>query len=280
MNFAALDLNLLRVFDAMAIELNTTRAGERVGLSQPAVSSALGRLRHIVGDELFVREGNRMVATPRALMLREPIRAALRQMENALSSVARFEPAAASQTFRISGSDYFSALLMPRLAAAVIPEAPGVTLQMLDHPSSEALRLLGEGAIDMGVDARFDLPEWVCSQTLFQSFIVSVARKDHPILAKAGIQPGCAHPARRLLRDSAGSDVDGRRQDGYGGPGARRPRTEAPGGRHRAAFPSGGADRRRGRFARQPADPLRASGRARCSTSIFICRPSIRRSST
>ena len=70
MNFAALDLNLLRVFDAMMIELNTTRAGERVGLSQPAVSSALGRLRHIVGDELFVREGNRMVPTQRAQSMR------------------------------------------------------------------------------------------------------------------------------------------------------------------------------------------------------------------
>jgi DNA-binding transcriptional LysR family regulator len=115
-------------------------------------------------------------------------------MEHALSSVARFEPAAATQVFRISGSDYFSALLMPRLAAAVTPEAPGVTLQMLDHTSSEALRLLGEGAIDMGVDARFDLPDWVCSRTLFQSFIVSVARRDHPVLAKAGIRPGSRIP--------------------------------------------------------------------------------------
>ena len=97
-----------------------------------------------------------MVPTPRAVTLREPIREALRQMEDALSAVARFEPAAATQTFRISGSDYFSTLLMPRLGAAVMPEAPGVTLQMLDHPSSEALRLLGEGAIDMGVEARFD----------------------------------------------------------------------------------------------------------------------------
>jgi len=194
MNFSALDLNLLRVFDAMAIELNTTRAGERVGLSQPAVSSALGRLRHIIGDELFVREGNRMVATPRALMLCEPIRDALRQMEHALSSVARFDPAAATQTFRISGSDYFSALLMPRLVAAVREQAPGVTLQMLDHPGSDALRLLGEGAIDMGLEARFDTPDWVCSQTLFQSFIVSVAPKKHPVLVKAGIKAGCRIP--------------------------------------------------------------------------------------
>jgi DNA-binding transcriptional LysR family regulator len=195
MNFAALDLNLLRVFDAMMLELNTTRAGERVGLSQPAVSSALGRLRHIVGDELFVREGNRMVPTQRALMLREPIREALRQMEDALSLVARFDPVTATQTFRISGSDYFSTLLMPRLAAAVMPEAPGVTLQMLDHPSSEVISLLGDGAIDMAVDSRFDVPEWVCSRRLFQSFMVSAAPRHHPLLTKAGIRPGHRIPA-------------------------------------------------------------------------------------
>jgi DNA-binding transcriptional LysR family regulator len=203
MNFAALDLNLLRVFDAMAIELNTTRAGERVGLSQPAVSSALGRLRQILGDELFVREGNRMVATERALMLRDSIREALRRMEEALSSVAQFDPATAAQTFRISGSDYFSILLMPRLAATVMSEAPGVTLQMIDHPSGEAVRLLGEGAIDLAivpveargsaptlVDARFEVPDWVCSRKMLESFMVSVAPKRHPALGKARVKPG------------------------------------------------------------------------------------------
>jgi len=195
MNFAALDLNLLRVFDAMTIELNTTRAGERVGLSQPAVSSALGRLRHVIGDELFVREGNRMVPTPRAVTLREPIRAALRQIEDALSAVARFDPATATRTFRISGSDYFSSLLMPKLAAAVMAEAPGVTLQMLDHPGVEAIRLLGEGAIDMGVEARLDLPDWISSRVLFQSSIVAVAPKNHPLLSQAGVKPGERIPA-------------------------------------------------------------------------------------
>lgn len=193
MNFAALDLNLLRVFDAMTIELNTTRAGERVGLSQPAVSSALGRLRHIVGDELFVREGNRMVPTPRALALGEPIREALRQMEKALSAVARFDPATATQTFRISGSDFFSNVLMPRLAAAVMPQAPDVTLQMLDHPVGEAFRLLAEGAIDMGLDAEFAIPDWVASRVLFRSFIAVVAPKNHPLLV--GVRRGDRIPA-------------------------------------------------------------------------------------
>ena len=89
------------------------------------------------------------------------------------------------QVFRISGSDYFS-LLDPRLAATMVPEAPGVTVQMLDHPGGEAVRLLGEGTIDMGVEADFDLPDWAASHRLFRSFIATVARRDHPVLAAAG----------------------------------------------------------------------------------------------
>ncbi|MCZ7658548.1 MAG: LysR family transcriptional regulator [Xanthobacteraceae bacterium] len=92
MNFASLDLNLLRVFDAMMAELSTVRAGERIGLSQPAVSSALSRLRSILGDELFVRDGNRMMPTPRALELREPVRRALADLEEAFAAAAAFDP--------------------------------------------------------------------------------------------------------------------------------------------------------------------------------------------
>jgi DNA-binding transcriptional LysR family regulator len=190
MNFGAVDLNLLRVFDAMMVELNTTRAGERVGLSQPAVSSALGRLRHITGDALFVREGNRMVPTTRALQLAEPIRASLRQMEDALAAVSDFEPADAAGVYRILGSDYFSTLLMPPLARAVREAAPGLTLQMLDHPSAAVVPLLSEGAIDLAVDSWNDTPEWIGSRLLFRSYMVTLAQRDDPILKVAGMVPG------------------------------------------------------------------------------------------
>lgn len=190
MNFAAVDLNLLRVFDAMMIELSTTRTGERVGLSQPAISSALGRLRHITGDALFVREGNRMVPTVRAQALSGPLRTALRQMEEALSSVSAFDPATASETFRISGSDYFTALLMPGLVRAVQAEAPGMTVQMLDVPTGEIQARLSDGTVDLAVDAEMDLPDWICSRTLHRSFIVTAACRDHPTLSAAGVRPG------------------------------------------------------------------------------------------
>ncbi len=195
MNFAAVDLNLLRVFDAMMLELSTVRAGERVGLSQPAVSSALGRLRHIVGDELFVRDGNRMVPTPRALQLKEPVRTALQQMEEALAGAAQFEPATSEQTFVLLGSDYFSTLLMPRLAQEVVPEAPSVTLQMLDYPSGEVFRLLSEGFTDAAVDREMEPPDWIARQTLFNSYLLCVAAKDHPVLRRHSVEPGARIPA-------------------------------------------------------------------------------------
>jgi DNA-binding transcriptional LysR family regulator len=198
MNFAAVDLNLLRVFDAMMLELSTVRAGERVGLSQPAVSSALGRLRHMIGDELFVRDGNRMVPTPRALQLKEPVRTALQQMEEALAAAAGFDPATSSQAFVLLGSDYFSTLLMPRLAQQVVPEAPSVTLQMLDYPSSEVVRLLSDGFTDAAVDRELDPPDWIMRKILFHSYILCVAVKNHPVLKvlkRHRIKPGTRIPA-------------------------------------------------------------------------------------
>jgi len=200
MNFAALDLNLLRVFDAMMVELNTTRAGERLGLSQPAVSSALGRLRHVIGDDLFLREGNRMVATPRAQALAGPIRETLHRLESALNAALGYDPACSDRVFRLSGSDYFSALLMPGLAAICQEEAPCVTVQMIDHPAAEAVAALAEGTIDVGVEARFALPDWACSRVLYQSQVVTVARYGHPELSAAGLAPGARIPAEVYCR--------------------------------------------------------------------------------
>lgn len=213
MNFAALDLNLLRVFNAMMIELSTVRTGDRIGLSQPAVSSALGRLRQITGDELFVRDGNRMVPTPRALALQEPIRSALRQLEDALSSVVGFDPATSRHNFVIAGSDYVSTFLMPWLARSLKSEAPRVTLQMLDFPPRQVFTVLSEGRVDVAVERQLDPPEWIAHQGLYRSFVVCLARKDHPILVASGTVPGepippdvyCAIPQVILSTDGTKS---------------------------------------------------------------------------
>ena len=157
MNFQAFDLNLLRVFDALMRERSVTRAGERVGLSQPAVSAALARLRAALDDQLFVRRGTEMAPTLRAEDLANPVREALAAMERALFGERRFDPATTHSTFTLLGADFFSTLVMPRLAARLRREAPGVRLRFLDSARGDVDRLLQEDAIDLALDSSLEL---------------------------------------------------------------------------------------------------------------------------
>src|SRR6185312_17356303 len=99
MNIAALNLNLLQVLDALLAERSVSRAGHRLGLSQPAVSNALGQLRTRLGDPLLVRRANGMVPTERALALAQPVRAAMLAVEQSLAPPAAFDPATAQRDF-------------------------------------------------------------------------------------------------------------------------------------------------------------------------------------
>lgn len=190
MNFAAVDLNLLRVFDALMRERGVTRAGERLGLSQPAVSASLGRLRHLLGDQLFVREGHAMIPTNRALALAEPIAAALLQIEDALRTATPFDPSRETRAFRILGSDYFSVMLMPELAARVGAAAPGVLLQLLDGGRTSIAPMLAEGRVDLALGPVIDGPEWLVADVLFSSGVVAVLAADHAAIAEYGVRPG------------------------------------------------------------------------------------------
>ena len=131
-NFVTLDLNLLRILDALLIEGSTTRAGQRVGLSQPAISAALGRLRHALNDDLFLRRGNRLDPTEYARQIEEPLRLALEQLETSLTGPLAFDPTVATDTFKLSGSDFFAEMLMPRLADTVYRRAPYMRVQLVD----------------------------------------------------------------------------------------------------------------------------------------------------
>ncbi|WIM09249.1 MAG: Transcriptional regulator, LysR family [Enhydrobacter sp.] len=228
MNFAAFDLNLLRVFDALMRERSATRAGERVGLSQPAVSAALGRLRHLLGDELFVRQGNEMVPTPRALALGEPLRDALARIEQALSAGARFDPAAEKRGFTLLGADFFSMLMMPDLSETVARAAPGITLHFLDSARGDVDRLLSDDKIDMAIERPLDLPDWVSRRPLFRGPFAVIAARGHPDLAAAGVREGepvpldlfCALP--HALRSIDGSTTGSAVSDALAAIGRRR----------------------------------------------------------
>lgn len=191
MNISGVDLNLLRIFDAMMQERSTTRVAERVGLSQPAVSSALARLRHLANDDLFIREGARMVPTSKAEAMREPVRAVIASIEGAFAVAAPFDPATSDRTFRLLGSDYFSTLLMPNLSARSLQAAPRVLLQMVDMPSSEVVAALADGRVDAALSpSTIEPPDYIACRTLFRSWVVTLASRRHPLLTEHGCRRG------------------------------------------------------------------------------------------
>jgi DNA-binding transcriptional LysR family regulator len=177
MNFAAFDLNLLRVFDALMRERNVTRAGERLGLSQPAVSTALNRLRAAFADELFVRIDGRMEPTPRVIALAEPIREALRRLEVVVGSSMPFDPSSAQREFVVSGTDYVSYLIAPPLLTSLTRIAPGIVVRLIDS-RAPIKELLEAGEADLAVEVMHELPDPVHSHFLFEEKYVVIAGAD------------------------------------------------------------------------------------------------------
>lgn len=213
MNINALDLNLIRVFDALMSERSATRAGERIGLSQPAVSAALSRLRHALNDQLFVRRGNDMVPTPRAEELAGMARSALSEIERMIESPGRFRPELLERNFSLLGSDFVSILLMPPLAQRIRNIAPGVSLRLRDTAIGDVAQLLRDDAIDLAIEPAMEVPEGVSNRSVFRSPFLLVAASGHPALA--ALQPGdvvpmetfCALPHALRSVDGAMSGV-------------------------------------------------------------------------
>lgn len=200
MNWNAFDMNLVRVFDALLKERSVTRAGERIGLSQPAVSAALNRLRHHLGDQLFVRVGNEMLPTPRAEALQESVRRALALLEDALGKGQAFDPARLERTVTLLGADFFSTTLIPRLRRELASVAPGIRLRMLDSSRGNVGRLLQDDVIDAALERPLVMPEWVASEVLFRSPFAVIARADEPAIAASGVAGGDVMPLDLFCR--------------------------------------------------------------------------------
>lgn len=179
----AIDLNLLVVFDALMTERHLSRAADRVGLSQPGVSHALRRLRHLTGDPLFERRRDGMHPTPRALALAEPVGASLARLQRALISEAAFEPHTARRSFSIALSDGAAAILLPRLIKHLRKEAPGIDLRVPPSGLSEGLEHVLSGEVDVGVGVYPNLPNGLSSAVLTSTRLVCIADADHPRLA-------------------------------------------------------------------------------------------------
>ncbi|MBE1282911.1 MAG: LysR family transcriptional regulator [Rhodobacteraceae bacterium] len=190
MNFASFDLNLLRVLDALLTTHSTTLAGQKIGLSQPAVSAALGRLRHSLGDPLFIRQGRRLVPTEYAQKLQTPLRDLLDKTETLLSPPGTFDPFTSDAEFKLSGSDFFAELLMPSLAAHLAHKAPNMRVQLVDSVPDSHVGALERQGIHMAMIPDMAFPDWVAHHPLHRSHFVTIARQDHPRLKQAGLCPG------------------------------------------------------------------------------------------
>lgn len=178
-HFNQLDLNLLKVFDALLDERNVTRAGARLGLSQSAVSHALGRLRQLLGDELFVRRSSGMDPTPRALEIGPSVHTALLQMQTALAP-AGFDPAATERRFSISAGPYGCAVLIPQVVRLLGEHAPGATLQVTPYGAG-TVEALDTGRVDAALMGQDTPSRRFRFQTLFTETMVWIVRKGHPL---------------------------------------------------------------------------------------------------
>ncbi|MFO0570481.1 MAG: LysR family transcriptional regulator [Polyangiaceae bacterium] len=180
MNIRSWNWNLLPVLDALLAEKSVTRAARRLGMTQPAVSNALGQLRVLLADPILVRVGPRMVPTERALALSEPLARALEGLGAALSEPAKFEPRSLERTFTLATTDYVCFVLLPKLLAALEREAPGVRIRISSWPHHRVPPGLERGEADLMLGFHTSLPSGHRQAELFEDHFVCVVRRGHP----------------------------------------------------------------------------------------------------
>lgn len=180
----AVDLNLLTVLDVVLTERNVTRAAERLGMTQPAVSSALGRLRLLFDDDLFVRRGKEMAPTPRALSLAGPIRRALDLIQASLIHPETFDYTA-SHTFRLALSDLGEAVLMPRFLQWLEQLGAGVRLDICREPGASLQNEMRLGKVELVLDHVVIPGEEFRRKRVLDIDLVSMVRRDHPTVGQS-----------------------------------------------------------------------------------------------
>lgn len=182
MDLHGIDLNLLVAFDALMAERSVTRAGARIGRTQPAMSAALARLRALLQDELFVRSPAGLQPTPRALDLGEPLGRALPDIHRTLEFVQAFEPRTSAISFTLGLSEHPTHLVLPRLVEHLREAAPAVTLRIRSFTArDDAVTMLDAGAIDVAVGVPPASPAGrILTHKLFEERFVCILRPGHP----------------------------------------------------------------------------------------------------
>ncbi len=179
-NLAAMDLNLLVAFEALWVERSVTAAGRRIGLSQPATSGALARLREMLGDRLFIRGKRGLEPTDRCTELAGPLTKALVDLRNVLAG-SSFDPSTTTRQLRIGAVDAAIAVYLPRVLRRTLKEAPLAQVQVLAINPTRATELLDSGALDLALSPVASPSATVRSRPLYAVEFVVAVRPGHPL---------------------------------------------------------------------------------------------------
>ena len=179
------DLNLLPVFVALMEERSVTRAADRLGMTQPALSNALGRLRDMLRDPLFIRERYGIRPTPRAEEIAPAIEAALARLDDVVVHQQDFDPGHAERQFLIAPNSYAELILMPALVARLRAQAPGIRLRMTPFGNDLAETGVISGTTAMVLGRIVDPPDNLVVQHLMDDGLACVVRRDHPDVGDA-----------------------------------------------------------------------------------------------
>lgn len=180
MNLTKIDLNLFHIFDIIYTEQNLTRAGQILGITQPAVSNALARLREAFNDVLFTRTAQGMMPTPVAQNVIPSVRQALLLLRTSVQEGHCFDPATSSKRYKISIPDIDECTLMPSLMPLLGHHAPTISLKTSHHRPSELVNDLTTGALDLAIEGPCSVPPNVRQIKTKEEDRVCVTRSDHP----------------------------------------------------------------------------------------------------
>jgi DNA-binding transcriptional LysR family regulator len=180
MHISRVDLNLFIVFEAIYLEGSVTRASQKLNLTQPAISHALGRLRLLFKDPLFVRQGHAMVSTPLARSIIEPVRRSLRGFEVTLEGLDRFDPATTQKQFTVALRDVLESTVLPALMVQVTQQAPQASIAAAQVERRELEGELAAGTLDCAIDVLLPLSNDILHKRIAMDKIVVLARQGHP----------------------------------------------------------------------------------------------------
>jgi DNA-binding transcriptional LysR family regulator len=182
MHISRMDLNLFVVLETIYSEGNITRASQKLNLTQPAVSHALGRLRDVLKDPLFVRQGANMVATPFTRNIITPVRQALQTLELSVSEHQQFDPRLTERSFAIGLRDVFEAIALPALIQRLQDAAPSLEIASIRTDRRDIEAELTAGTLDLALDVPLAVSNNIRQQRIFQDRLIVLVRDNHPLI--------------------------------------------------------------------------------------------------